>query len=75
MKKTRKDRADIQIGSLEKKHDLPAGSVRNPDQSDARSDKELGKLQREYGEEALSETLNTTPPPSPAKSRSQRGRE
>ncbi|QKZ15573.1 hypothetical protein [Spirosoma sp. KUDC1026] len=58
MSKTRKDRSDIQVGNLEKKHDLVPGTVRNPDQTDARSDKELGNLQREYGEEALKSTLD-----------------
>jgi hypothetical protein len=59
MSKTRKDRSDIQVGNLEKKHDLAPGAIRNPDQTDARSDKELGKLQREYGEEALKSTLDS----------------
>jgi hypothetical protein len=59
MSKTRKDRSDIQVGNLEKKHDLTPGAIRNPDQTDARSDKELGNLQREYGEEALKSTLDS----------------
>ncbi len=58
MSKPRKDRTDIQVGNLEKKHDLDPGTVRNPDDSDARSDKELGTLQREYGEQALHSTLH-----------------
>ncbi|GAB4023813.1 hypothetical protein [Spirosoma koreense] len=53
MRKTRKDRSDIQVGNLEKKHNLQPGAVRNTDQTDARSDKELGTLQREYGEQAM----------------------
>jgi len=53
MSKTRKDRSDIQVGNLEKKHKLEPGTIRNTDQTDARSDKELGHLQREYGEEAM----------------------
>lgn len=57
MSKTRKDRSDIKVGNLEKKHKLQPGTIRNTDQSDARSDKELGRLQREYGEQALAGTL------------------
>jgi hypothetical protein len=53
MSKTRKDRSDIQVGNLEKKHRLKPGTIRNTDQTDARSDKELGTMHREYGEEAM----------------------
>ncbi len=53
MSKNRKDRSDIQVGNLEKKCKLEPGIIRNTDQTDARSDKELGNLQREYGEEAM----------------------
>lgn len=63
MSKTRKDRSDIQVGNLEKKHDLKPGTVRNPDHTDARSDKELGKLQREYGEQAMEGMLTPADPP------------
>lgn len=59
MSKHRKDRSDIQVGNLEKKHDLGPGAIRNPDDTDARSDKELGNLEREYGEEALKSTLDS----------------
>ncbi len=59
MNKTRKDRSDIQVGNLEKKHDLDPGTIRNPDDTDARSDKELGNLERAYGEEALKDTLDS----------------
>ncbi|MCK8495883.1 hypothetical protein M0L20_28715 [Spirosoma sp. RP8] len=65
MSKPRKDRSDIQVGNLEKKHDLAPGAIRNPDQTDARSDKELGNLEREYGEEALKSTLDSTNHPTP----------
>lgn len=61
MSKTRKDRSDIQVGNLEKKHKLQDGTIRNPDQTDARSDKELGTLQRAYGEQALDEVLSEKP--------------
>jgi len=63
MSKTRKDRSDIQVGNLEKKHKLQPDSIRNTDQSDARSDKELGTLQREYGEQALAGTLEPAEKP------------
>jgi len=53
MSKARKDRSDIQVGNLEKKHKLEPGTIRNTDQTDARSDKELGSLHREYGEQAM----------------------
>jgi hypothetical protein len=59
MSKTRKDRSDIQIGNLEKKHQLQSGTIRNPDQSDARSDKELGTLQREFGAQITDEMLES----------------
>lgn len=59
MSKTRKDRSDIQIGNLEKKHQLQPGAIRNPDQSDARSDKELGTLQREFGAQITDEMLES----------------
>lgn len=64
MSKTRKDRADIQVGNLEKKHKLQPGTIRNPDHTDARSDKELGRLQREFGEQALKDTLDSQNQPS-----------
>lgn len=44
----RKVRSDIKIGNLEKKLGLSKGAIRNPDGSDARSDKKLGTLQEEY---------------------------
>ncbi|GAB3335872.1 hypothetical protein GCM10027299_45290 [Larkinella ripae] len=50
MEKTRKTRSDIQIGNLEKKQGLAPGTIRNPDGTDARSDKELGTLLIEFGE-------------------------
>lgn len=59
MSKTRKDRSDIQIGNLEKKHQLQPGAIRNPDQSDARSDKELGTLQCEFGAQITDEMLES----------------
>jgi hypothetical protein len=41
MKKTRKTRGDYTVGSFEKKHGLPAGTIRNKDGRDTRSDKKL----------------------------------
>lgn len=69
MSKTRKDRSDIEVGNLEKKHRLRPGTVRNTDHTDARSDKELGTLQREYGEQAMEGMLSTTDKPSEAEER------
>lgn len=43
----RKTRSDIRVGNFEKKHGLPAGSIRNPDGRDARSDKKLGSVRKE----------------------------
>lgn len=47
-KKTRKVRSDITIGNLEKKLGLEPGSIRNPNGSDARSDKKLKTLRKEF---------------------------
>ncbi|MDO7848515.1 hypothetical protein Q5H92_19265 [Hymenobacter sp. M29] len=44
----RKVRSDIKIGTLEKRLGLDKGAIRNPDGTDARSDKRLGKLRAEY---------------------------
>ena len=46
--KQRKTRGDIKIGRLEKKLGLEPGSIRNPDGSDARSDKKLKTLREEF---------------------------
>ncbi|HSY50369.1 MAG TPA: hypothetical protein VLC46_16270 [Thermoanaerobaculia bacterium] len=43
----RKIRSDIKVGTLEKKLGLKSGAIRNPDGSDARSDKRLGTLRKE----------------------------
>ena len=42
----RKDRSDIRIGTFEKKHGLPSGTIRNPNGRDTRSDKKLGKVRK-----------------------------
>ena len=41
-------RSDIKIGTLEKRLGLTPGAIRNPDGTDARSDKTLGSLQKDY---------------------------
>lgn len=43
-KKTRSDRT---VGTFEKKHGLPAGTIRNRDGRDTRSDKLIGTIRRE----------------------------
>lgn len=43
----RQIRSDIQIGNLEKKLGIPAGSFRHPNGRDMRSDKKLGTLRKE----------------------------
>jgi hypothetical protein len=43
----RQIRSDIKIGNLEKKLGVPAGTFRNPDGRDMRSDKLLGTLRKE----------------------------
>lgn len=45
--KPRKDRKDITVGTLEKKHGMPPGTVRNADGRDTRSDKKLETIQKE----------------------------
>ncbi len=45
---TRKIRSDIRIGNLEKKLGLGEGSIKNPNGSNARSDKKLSTLRKDY---------------------------
>ncbi len=47
-KKTRKTRSDCTVGTFERKHGLPAGTIRNKDGRDARSDKKIGTIRKEY---------------------------
>ena len=47
-KNARKVRGDMKIGNLERKLGLEPGSIRNPDGSDARSDKKLKTLREEF---------------------------
>lgn len=46
-KKPRKDRSDITVGSLEKKHGMPPGTIRNQGGRDTRADKKLGTIRKE----------------------------
>lgn len=43
----RKDRSDMTVGTFEKKHGLPPGTIRNPDGRDTRSDKKIGTIRKE----------------------------
>jgi len=43
----RKVRSDCTVGNFEKTRGLPAGTVRNPDGRDARSDKKIGTIRKE----------------------------
>ncbi len=45
-KKARKDRSDITVGEMERKHGMPPGTVRNEDGRDTRSDKQLGTIRK-----------------------------
>lgn len=43
----RKDRSDQTVGSHERKHGLPPGTIRNKDGRDTRSDKLIGTIRKE----------------------------
>lgn len=45
--KVRKTRSDCTVGTYEKKHDLPTGTIRNKDGRKARKDKTLATLRKE----------------------------
>ncbi len=45
---SRKIRKDIRIGNLEKKLGLENGAIKNPNGRDARSDKKLETLQKDF---------------------------
>ena len=45
----RKKRSDCRVGTFEKTRGITAGSIRNPNGRDARSDKKIGTLRKEYG--------------------------
>lgn len=44
----RKIRGDALVGNVEKKHGLPEGSIHNPNGKDARSDKKVSTLRKDY---------------------------
>ncbi|WP_297956642.1 hypothetical protein [uncultured Ruminococcus sp.] len=43
----RKTRSDCTVGTFEKKQGLPAGTIRNPNGRDTRSDKLIGTIRKE----------------------------
>ena len=43
----RKTRSDCTVGTFEKKHGLPAGTIRNRDGRDTRSDKKIVTIRYE----------------------------
>lgn len=43
----RKTRSDCTVGTFEKKHGLPPGTIRNKDGRDTRSDKKIGTIRKE----------------------------
>ena len=61
MANQRRIRKDIQVGNLEKKKGFEPGTIRNVDGTDSRSDKELGTLRDEYGEQAMENMLVVMP--------------
>lgn len=44
----RRTRSDCRVGTFERTRGIPAGAVRNPNGRDARSDKKIGTLRKEY---------------------------
>lgn len=47
VQKVRQDRSDMHVGTFEKKHNLPPGTIRRPDGRDTRSDKHIGTIRKE----------------------------
>ncbi len=43
----RKTRSDCTVGTFEKKHGLPEGTIRNENGRDTRSDKKIGTIRKE----------------------------
>jgi len=43
----RQTRSDCRVGTFEKKHNLPPGTIRNQDGRDTRSDKKIGTIRKE----------------------------
>ena len=48
----RKTRSDCRVGTFEKKHGLPPGTIRNRNGRDTRSDKKIGTIRRDYNKNA-----------------------
>ena len=46
-RKTRKSRSDQTVGSFEKEHGLPPGTIRNEGGRDTRSDKQIGTIRKQ----------------------------
>lgn len=59
----RKVRSDIKVGNLEKKLGVAPGTITNPDGSDARSDKKLGTLRKEFAKEKKATTKKVVTKP------------
>ena len=47
----RKTRSDCRVGTFEKKHGLPPGTIRNKNGRDTRSDKKIGTIRKEAKQE------------------------
>ncbi len=45
-RKARKDRSDITVKNIEKKHGMPPGTIRNSDGRDTRGDKKRGTIRK-----------------------------
>ena len=45
--KPRRTRSDCTVGTFEKKHGLPSGTIRNRNGRDTRSDKRIGTIRKE----------------------------
>lgn len=43
----RKTRGDMLVGNFEKKHDLPAGTIRNSNGRDTRNDKKIETIRKQ----------------------------
>ena len=46
MPRNRKDRSDMKVGTFEKKHGLPPGTIRNKEGRDVRSDSRLRAIRK-----------------------------
>lgn len=48
MPRQRRDRSDMKVGTFEKKHGLPPGTIRSKQGKDVRSDARLGTIRRKH---------------------------